>query len=476
MSFSRRQFIQLSAGVALSATVMPHAARAASLRGDTPLPVPPLIESRRGQPLFLTLQRSHWSFNGDNNKVPVWGINGMYLGPTVRVYSGDDVKLIYSNRLNEPVSMTVSGLQVPGALMGGAPRMMSAGVDWAPVLPIRQNAATCWYHANTPNRMAPHVYNGLAGMWLIEDDLSKQLPLPKHYGVDDFPLIIQDKRLDNFATPVYDPPADGGFLGDTLLVNGVRNPFIEVSRGWVRLRLLNASNARRYELSISDNRPFTVIASDQGFLPSPVAVQRLTLAPGERREVLVDMSQGDEVSITAGTAAGIMDRLRGLFEPSTILTSTLVLTLRPTGLLPLVTDNLPMRLLADQILDGASVRTREFRIGDSMPGINGAVWDMNRIDTTAQQGTFERWIIRADRPQSLHIQGVMFLIKSVNGAQSMGEDRGWKDTVWVDGEVELLVNFTQSSSDHFPFVYYSQTLELADRGTAGQLLVQPATA
>ena len=388
--------------------------------------------------------RSHWSFLGNNNKVPVWGVNGLYLGPTVRVYSGDDVKLIYSNRLNEPVAMTVSGLQVPGALMGGAPRMMSAGADWAPVLPIRQNAATCWYHASTPNRMAPHIYNGLAGMWLIEDEVSKQLPLPRHYGVDDFPLIIQDKRLDNFGTPAYDPPRDGGFLGDVLLVNGVQNPFVEVSRGWVRLRLLNASNARRYQLSLSDNRPFTVIASDQGFLPAPVAVQQLSLAPGERREVLIDMSQGDEVSITAGTAAGIMDRLRGLFEPSSILTNTLVLTLRPTGLLPLVTDNLPMRLLADQI-----------------------------IDTTVQQGTFERWILRADRPQAMHIQGAMFLIKSVNGAQPMGEDRGWKDTVWVDGEVELLVSFPQSSSDHFPFVYYSQTLELADLGTAGQLLVQP---
>ena len=473
MSFSRRQFIQLSAGMALSAGVMPSVARAAESGGDVPLPVPPLLESRRGQPLFLTLQRSHWSFNGDNNKVPVWGINGLYLGPTVRVYSGDDVKLIYTNRLNEPVAMTVSGLQVPGALMGGAPRMMSSGADWAPVLPIRQGASTCWYHANTPNRMAPHVYNGLAGMWLVEDEMSKSLPLPKHYGVDDFPLIIQDKRLDNFATPVYDPPQDGGFLGDVLLVNGVRNPYIEVSRGWVRLRLLNASNARRYQLSMSDNRPFTVIASDQGFLPAPMAVQQLSLAPGERREVLVDMSQGDEVSITAGTAAGIMDRLRGLFQPSSILTSTLVLTLRPTGLLPLVTDNLPMRLLADQILDGVAVRTREFRLGDSQPGINGARWDMNRIDTVVQQGTFERWIIHADRPQALHIQGVMFLIKSVNGAQPMGEDRGWKDTVWVDGDVELLVSFPQSSSEHFPFVYYSQSLEMADRGTAGQLLVQP---
>lgn len=473
MSFSRRQFIQLSAGMALGAGVLPSAARASESGGDTPLPVPPLLESRRGQPLFLTLQRSHWSFNGDGNKVPVWGINGLYLGPTVRVYSGDDVKLIYTNRLNEPVAMTVSGLQVPGALMGGAPRMMSSGADWAPVLPIRQGASTCWYHADTPNRMAPHVYNGLAGLWLVEDEVSRTLPLPRHYGVDDFPLIIQDKRLDNFATPVYDPPQDGGFLGDVLLVNGVTNPWVEVSRGWVRLRLLNASNARRYQLSMSDNRPFTVIASDQGFLPAPVAVRQLSLAPGERREVLIDMSQGDEVSITAGTAAGIMDRLRGLFQPSSILTSTLVLTLRPTGLLPLVTDNLPMRLLADQILDGVAVRTREFRLGDSLPGINGAIWDMSRIDTVAQQGTFERWIIHADRPQALHIQGVMFLIKSVNGAQPMGEDRGWKDTVWIDGDVELLVSFPQSSSEHFPFVYYSQSLEMADRGTAGQLLVQP---
>lgn len=264
-------------------------------------------------------------------------------------------------------------------------------------------------------------------------------------------------------------------MGDVLLVNGVQNPYVEVSRGWVRLRLLNGSNARRFDLTFSDNRPFTVIASDQGFLPAPVAVQLLTLAPGERREVLVDMSQGDEVSIMAGTAAGLMDRLRGLFEPSSILTNTLVLSLRPTGLLPLVTDNLPMRLLADQILDGVAVRTREFRIGDSEPGINGVLWDMNRIDTTVQQGTFERWIIHADRPQSLHIQGVMFLIKNVNGAQPMGEDRGWKDTVWVDGSVELLVSFPQSSSDHFPFVYYSQTLEMADRGTAGQLLVNSAS-
>ncbi|EOS95755.1 cell division protein FtsP [Erwinia tracheiphila] len=471
MSFSRRQFIQTSS-VVLCASALPVSVNAAG--PGTPLPVPPLVESRRGQPVFLTLQRSHWSFTS-GSKAQVWGINGMYLGPTVRVWNGDDVKLIYSNRLNEPVAMTISGLQVPGALVGGAPRLTSPGVDWSPVMPIRQPAATCWYHACTPNHMATHIYNGLAGMWLVEDEISKALPLPNHYGVDDFPLIIQDKRIDNFGSPEYAAPGSGGFIGDTLLVNGVQNPWVDASRGWVRLRLLNASNSRRYLLQMSDNRPFNVVASDQGYLPAPVSVQQLSLAPGERREIVVDMSQGNEVSITAGRAAGVVERLRGLFQPSSVLTSTVVLTLRPTGLLPLVTDNLPVRLLADPVIEGSVSRTREFRLGDSQPGINGAIWDLGRIDTQAQQGTYERWIIYADLPQSFHVQGVMFLIKTVNGAQPMVEDRGWKDTVWVDGNVELFVSFTQSSSAHFPFIYYSQTLEMADRGSVGQLQVQPAT-
>ncbi|MEH2920695.1 cell division protein FtsP [Samsonia erythrinae] len=470
MSLSRRRFIQASS-LAVCAGMMPLAVKANG--GSTALPIPPLLESRRGQPLFLTMQRTHWVFSG-TRKASIWGINGHYLGPTVRVYDGDDVKLIYSNRLNEPVSMTIGGLQVPGPLMGGASRMISPGTDWSPVLPVRQPSATCWYHANTPNRMAPHIYNGLAGLWLVEDSISKSLPLPNHYGVDDFPLIIQDKRLDNFGLPLYNPPANGGFVGDSLLVNGVQNPFVDVSRGWVRLRLLNASNSRRYVMRMSDSRAMHVIASDQGLLPAPVAVSELSLAPGERREILVDMSQGEEVTLTAGESAGIMDRLRGLFEPSSILISSQILTLRPTGLLPLVTDNLPMRLLADNILEGSISRTREFRLGDSLPGINGAMWDMTRADVQTQTGRCERWIVHADTPQAFHIQGVKFLIRSVNGGPAAAEDRGWKDTVWVDSDVELLVYFMQPSSLAFPFLYYSQTLELADRGSTGQLVVQPS--
>ncbi len=78
--------------------------------------------------------------------------------------------------------------------------------------------------------MAPHIYNGLVGLWVIEDALSKVLPLQNHYGIDYFPLIIQDKQLNNFGQPIYKAPINGGFLGDTLFVNGAQSPFVEVLR------------------------------------------------------------------------------------------------------------------------------------------------------------------------------------------------------------------------------------------------------
>ncbi len=75
-----------------------------------------------------------------------------------------------------------------------------------------------------------------------------------------------------------------------------------------------------------------------------------------------------------------------VFEPSSIPVSTLVLTLRPTGLLPLVTDSLPVRLLPTELLSGTPIRSRDITLGDD-PGINGQLWDPQRIDITAQQGT-----------------------------------------------------------------------------------------
>ncbi|VEJ56506.1 cell division protein FtsP [Pragia fontium] len=468
-SISRRRLLQATS-VALGASMLPSVPVMAATP-QVALPVPPLLETRRGQPLYLSMQRTHWEFIA-GARVAAWGFNGRYLGPTVRVRDGDDVKMVYSNRLSEAVAITVSGLQVPGMLVGNGARMMSPGVDWSPIIPIRQQAATCWYHAITPNKIAPHIYNGLAGMWIIEDAITRGLNIPNQYGINDFPVILQDKHFDAFGQPEYTGNSESGFLGDTLLTNGAIGPYVEVGRGWVRLRLLNASNSRRYTLSLSDNRPFHLIANDGGLLPAPISLPLLNLAPGERREVLIDMSKGEEVSISAGLSAGVVDRIRSFFEPSSILNSSLVLTIKPTGLMALATDKLPASLKPVDVLDGSIARSREFVLGDDVPGINGAIWDPLRIDTQALQGTWERWTINAAKPQPFHLQGASFFVSAVNGATPPQEENGWKDTVWVDGKVELLVKFNQSSSPHFPFMYYSQNLEMADRGNIGQLLVE----
>ncbi|MDC9590037.1 cell division protein FtsP [Xenorhabdus sp. XENO-10] len=470
MSLSRRQFIQAS-GVAMCLGALPFVIRVKKNQ-QTQLPIPPLLESRIGQPLFLTIQKANWAFNGRKN-ANIWGINGHYLGPTIRVRRGDYVKLIYSNRLSEPISMTVGGLLVPGTLIGGSSRLIKPKESWSPVIQINQPATTCWYHANTPNRMARHVYAGLAGMWLVEDESSRSLPLPKHYGVDDFPVILQDKRFDNFGVPQYNPTDNQGFLGDILVVNGVENPFVEVARGWVRLRLLNASNARRYELQLSDGRPFYMIGTDQGLLPAPVAVQLLSLAPGERREVLIDMSKGESVTITAGESAGVMDRLKGLLEYSTKLLSTTVLTLKASGLLPLVTDQLLTQLVADNPYINSSIRSRQIDLGDYSPESNSSLTNKHRINITSQQGAWERWIVTTSIPQPLHIEGVRFKVINLNGKRPEPQDYGWKDTVWIDSRAELLVNMMQPSYENFPFMYYSQILEMADSGVAGKLIVNP---
>src|SRR5699024_2116403 len=150
------------------------------------------------------------------------------------------------------------------------------------------------------------------------------------------------------GTPQYDKEAaSDGVYGDTLLVNGREDPYIVVSRGWIRLRLVNASNARRYELTANDGRSLYLIASDHGLLTSPIALKSIPIDQGERSEILVDMSEGGEVTITAGQSAGFMDRLRGIFEPSDLLRNTNVLTIKPTGLMSLVTDKAPAQLAVD---------------------------------------------------------------------------------------------------------------------------------
>ena len=186
-------------------------------------------------------------------------------------------------------------MHLPAAMDGGPHQMIEPGGIWFPSWQVDQPAATLWYHPHLHGETAEHVYRELAGMFLI-DDPDAAPALPRNYGVDELPVIVQDKsftddgQLDERA-PLLSPT---GFLGDTVVVNGTIGPYAEVTTETVRLRLLNASNARIYDFGLvgPDGRPhdFVLVGTDGGLLPAPVPAERVGLSPGERRDRRVDDS------------------------------------------------------------------------------------------------------------------------------------------------------------------------------------------
>ena len=140
-------------------------------------------------------------------------------------------------------------------------------------------------------------------MMIVSDGGDRDRGLPETYGVDDLPIVLQDKRFGRNGELLYSPSMMDvmhGFQGDTLVVNGAIAPVASVPAGFVRLRLLNAANARNFDLRFSDRRPFFVIGSDGGLLPEPVEVRNLVIAPAERYEILVNFSDGRPVELVTG--------------------------------------------------------------------------------------------------------------------------------------------------------------------------------
>jgi len=249
------------------------------------LHIPPLLEPTiddEGRKHYkLTMQAGTTEFM-QGNKSSTWGVNGAYLGPTIRVSNGDEVAFAVENRLGEASTLHWHGMLLPAAMDGGPHQMIEAGATWQPHWTIEQSAATTWYHPHLHGKTAQHVYRGIAGLFLIEDEASRKLP--SQYGVDDIPIIIQDKRFkQNGELNENLDMTPFGLLGNRILVNGTYDPYLKVTASQVRFRLLNGSNARAYQIGFPDNRSFRLVATDAGLLPEPITLERLLLSPGRTR-------------------------------------------------------------------------------------------------------------------------------------------------------------------------------------------------
>ncbi|HEI9738347.1 TPA: multicopper oxidase CueO [Citrobacter freundii] len=288
----RRDFLKYSVALGV-ASALPLWSRSVFAADSPALPIPDLLTADASNRIQLIVQAGQSNFAGKT--ATTWGYNGNLLGPAVKLNKGQSVNVDIHNQLAEETTLHWHGLEIPGEVDGGPQGIIPAGGKRSVTFTPDQRAATCWFHPHQHGKTGHQVAMGLAGLVLIEDEEIRKLMLPKQWGIDDVPVIIQDKQFSADGQVDYQldiMTAAVGWFGDTLLTNGAIYPQHAAPRGWLRLRLLNGCNARSLNIAASDNRPLYVIASDGGLLAEPVKVTELPMLMGERFEVLVDVSDG----------------------------------------------------------------------------------------------------------------------------------------------------------------------------------------
>lgn len=438
-----------------------------------PLPIPPQAESIVGADgtRVFTLR----AMAGETEILPgvrtaTWGFNGSILGPTLRARRGESVAVHVENALAEPTTVHWHGMHVPAQCDGGPHQTVPAGGQWQPRWEVRQPAATLWYHPHPHGATEKHIYRGLAGMFFVDEDTDG---LPRDYGVDDIPLIIQDRRFTAAGALDESDPTDVGLLGDTIVTNGIAGAHLTVRTERVRLRLLNGSGGRLYNLGFSDGRVFHVIAGDGGLLAAPVPATRVQLSPGERAEIVVESSPGEDYALQsfpidhrAGLEKEEAARF-GIGDSFTIMRLRPERTLRASAALPAALATLAT------LPDEATAVHREFDLQWFM--INRSRMDMNRIDFHATVDTDEIWTVRNvdNWPHNFHVHDTQFRIIDIDGAPPPPQLAGFKDTVYTPPgqRIRLAVRFSDYTDPTFPYMYHCHLAMHEDQGMMGQFLV-----
>jgi len=443
------------------------------------LAIPPLLEpetDEQGRQVFsLELQAGVSEFKPEMT-TETWGVNGAYLGPTLRASRGDDVVVNVRNELPESTTVHWHGMHLPAVADGNPHSPIDAGATWSPSWTIDQPAATLWYHPHLMGSTADHVYRGVAGLFLLDDD-NTPAELPDRYGVDDIPVIIQDKRFDGDGSLDAGAPflSQVGQLGNEILVNGTHDPHVAVADESVRFRMLNASNARVYNLGFDDDRQFQLVGTDGGLLEAPDARTRIQVSPGERVELVARFAPGERAVLRSyppdlGTGS-LEGRFSGGDDRFDLLQVRAAAELAPSPELPdgLVDDTLPDA--------SAATTSRQFELNGSSR-INGQRMDMTRVDTVVAVDTTEIWEVTngSGNPHSFHVHDVQFRVLEYDGQPPPAHLTGAKDTVYLPPRVtaRLVLSFTDYTDPETPYMLHCHFLRHEDSGMMAQFTVVKA--
>ena len=443
MHLTRRTLLKLGVVAGGAAAIKPAQAATARYGGATTvLPAPTPFTQALTQPSVLAPVRSdayadYYEITARRSTAeilpgiatPVSTYNGSYPGPTLQVRSGRTTVVKHTNALSGPTSVHTHGAYVDGDSDGHPSDPIAPGATKAYAFSNTQNARTMWYHDHVEHETATNVYAGLSGFYLLRDDLEDSLRLPRD-GFD-VPLCIQDRIFSTDGTLSYpaDAVSDNGLMGNVIVVNGKAQPYFQVAARKYRFRILNGSNARPYELSLSNGQSFQLIATEGGLIGAPIELRSLPIWPAERYEIVIDFA-----AVPVGTSI-VLNNAAGSGSTAQVMRFDVVRTAVDDSVVPAV-------LRADQrdathqaTTEAAAVGTRTWKFGktwDDVYVINGKTYDQTRIDAAPRTGDTEVWSFQNGYGWShpVHVHLTNFMILDRNGAAPPAHERGlWKETV-----------------------------------------------
>jgi len=425
----------------------------------------------------------------------VWGFGAASPGPTIETRSGEPLLVEWANELPKahflPIDYSLHGsekdkpdVRAVTHLHGAKAPAKSDGYpeDWyvpgksaTYYYPNAQDAAMLWYHDHAMGITRLNMYAGLFGAFFVRDSFEDGLHLPR--GKYEIPLMIYDRFIDAQGqlfypiSPDEESPWVSEVFGDARLINGKLYPYLDVEPCKYRFRLLNAANARFFDLTFENEMEMHQIGSDLGLLPSPVAMKRVVIAPAERYDLIVDFAghAGERIVLKDGVLPVMEFRVGKAVSGES---GTLPAALRPVERIA-EADAVTSRLLTLGEMDD--------RGGNAMKMLlNNAHWS-DPVTENPKLNSVEIWSFAnfTDDTHPIHLHAVRFQILDRRAFEpedyythakiryigpavpATGAEVGWKDTAKAPpGSVTRII----ARFDAFPgrYVWHCHLLEHED--------------
>ena len=487
---TRRTFV----GLMGAAVALPSRLDALLPRPRSPLYVPPTVG---GQDLTLTAREAVADYG--TGRGSAWTLNGSVPAPTIRLQRGETARILLENGLPEETILHWHGLNVPEAADGHPRLAIGPGETYAYEFEVLDRAGLYWYHPHTHQRTAAQTYRGMAGLLVVEDEEERALRLPS--GEFELPLVLQDKRIGGGNAfdyrPGMGPDVMLGYLGDTPFTNGTADATVEVRRGVYRLRLLNGSNARIFDVGLSSGDPMTLIGTDGGLLGAPATVDRVMMATGERADLLVNFSrfeEGDRIVLRSfpfeipgmmqpgmgmGRGRGMgrrhMEEMKGGAAQGAEMDLLEFVVTGEAGEEARPLPDALSRIERPRPAGDGPRRSFVFTSRMMVHTIDGRPFEMERVDARVALGEPEIWTLINDSPvpHPVHVHAGQFRILGRSGGRGriMPWETGLKDTVllWPGEEVDISVAFNDYRG---LFLLHCHNLDHEDQGMMANFMVE----